>query len=360
MVQNLLGGRYRGAELYHVRLGFSRDMREVGTFRVSKLLHLVLVIARIVDQRLRHGIDVLYYCPAGPDRIPVYRDLVILTCTRWLFRRVIFHFHASGVSDLYEELPAPLRLLFRAAYFAPDASIRLSDRNPEDGRKLGSKREYLIPNGIQDCFGGNDGTARSRNDAARILFVGVLRRTKGILVLVEACRLLRDRGLDFAVDVAGEFASEEFEARVRGTIASCGLADRFRFMGVLQGKEKHEAYVRANLFCYPSFFESESLPLVVLEAMQFALPVVSTRWRGIPSIVEEGRTGFLVPVQDGEALAEKLAFLIENPRVAEAMGRRGREAYLRRFTFERFQAEMEKVFAEVGAPPGTEEAGGIA
>lgn len=348
MIQSLLEGRYRNVTLFHVRMAFSRGMNEVGKFRGFKLFHLISVIARMIFCRFRHGANVLYYCPAGPDKIPMYRDLILLTSTRHLFRRVIFHFHAAGISTLYDRLTPWTRGLFRLAYFNPDVAIRLSEQNPEDGKKLVSRKEYIIPNGISDQFISLCGDLQKSRESARILFVGVLRRSKGLLVLIEACRILRERGLEFSVDLVGEFESQQFERLVRALVSRSGLESQFQFLGVLSGHEKIRAYSRAGIFCYPSFFESESFGLVVLEAMQCALPVVATRWRGIPSIVRDGVTGFVVPVEDSVAIAEKLSFLLGNPELAKEMGRNGREVYLQNYTLSRFRANMQRVFGEVG------------
>jgi glycosyltransferase involved in cell wall biosynthesis len=81
--------------------------------------------------------------------------------------------------------------------------------------------------------------------------------------------------------------------------------------------------------------------------MQFEIPVVATRWRGIPSIVEDGKSGFLVPIKDSQALADKIALLLQDPALCEKMGKRGREIYLERFTLERFWRNIEEAFMSV-------------
>ena len=90
-----------------------------------------------------------------------------------------------------------------------------------------------------------------------------------------------------------------------------------------------------------------ALVCVVAEAMQFSLPVVATRWRGVPSVVEEGVSGLLVPVRDATALADAIQRLAEEPELAGEMGQRGREIYLERFTEQRFRAVMERVLREL-------------
>ena len=84
--------------------------------------------------------------------------------------------------------------------------------------------------------------------------------------------------------------------------------------------------------------------MVLLEAMQFGLPVVATRWRGIPSVVADGVNGYLVPVRDSATLADRLARLLRDEALARRMGAAGRRAYEERFTLERFHRDLQAVF----------------
>ena len=100
------------------------------------------------------------------------------------------------------------------------------------------------------------------------------------------------------------------------------------------------------MFCFPSFFECETFGLVLLEAMACGLPVVSTRWRGIPSVVDEGETGFLVEPRDSHAVAERLETLANNAALRNSMGCAGRARFEREFTLPRFVSRMRRMFLE--------------
>src|SRR5690606_7842570 len=115
-----------------------------------KFFNLISVIAQIFWIGIRLRPRILYYPPAGPNLVPVVRDIVILCCVRWLFDVTIFQFHATGLSELYPRLSLPLRFLFRRAYFYPEIVIRLSELTPEDGKLLRAKREFIVPNCAED------------------------------------------------------------------------------------------------------------------------------------------------------------------------------------------------------------------
>jgi glycosyltransferase involved in cell wall biosynthesis len=345
-IEQLLKASYEGIELHHVRLSFSRDMNEIGRFRLRKLLHLATVVGRIVVVKVRTRASVLYYPPAGPDTAPMLRDLVILLATRWMFQFLVLHFHAGGISSLYPRLGRPMRLLFRKAYFNADVAIRISLRTPPDAELLRAKREAVVPYGLVD----QSQAATNRLGVGRkgrtptILFVGVLRESKGIGTLLDACALLRDKGCDFTLELMGEFSTHAYRDNHFMRLASLGLQGKVRHLGVLTGVQKWAAYSNARLLCFPTYFESESFGMVILEAMQFSLPVVATNWRGIPDMVRDGENGFLVPTQDPTALADRIRRLLSDPALAERLGRSGRALYEQTYTAQHFQRGMQSAF----------------
>ncbi len=344
MTAYTLQGDFEGVELHHVPTRFSREIHEFGHFSLRKVAHLVVVVLRIAATRARSHASVLYYSPAGPQRVPVYRDLVVLLSTRWMFRHTIFHFHAGGVSALYPRMNVLLRTLFRLAYFDADVGIRTSALAPEDPKVLRAKREAIVPNGIPEEAGLSRPPGAKDPTKPTILFVGALSVSKGVPLLLEASLMLRDRGLRFTVELVGDFASSSTEEWVQEFLDRHDLRDLVRVRGVLTGDEKHSAQASASIFCLPTSFHSEAFPLVLLEAMQAATPIVATRWRGIPSIVIEGVNGLLVEPGDARALADALGTLVEDPQLAREMGRGGRQIYEERFTLTSFYAALQAVF----------------
>ena len=346
MIEKLVRASFSRLKIFHVRMAFSHDLVDVGKLRIGKLLHLARVLLEIVAIRARHRIDILYYPPSGSSRTAMWRDCALLVPLRRLFPKTIFHFHAAGASDLFLTLSTFERRLFRAAYGTPDCTIRISSFCPNDGDLIGTRRDAIIPNGIEDIA---YGVIRKRPSEAcpRILFVAAMRESKGVRVLIEATRMLASKGLDFEVEFVGEWTSSAFRDQVMALVAEYGLSERVCFRGLLVGEEKHQAFADADIFAFPTFFEIEMFPLVAIEAMCFGLPVVASAWRGLPSIVDDGVSGFLTPPHDAAAFAERLEQLITDPDKALKMGRAGRARYLEHFTFEQHLAQMEQLLVEV-------------
>lgn len=342
MIEHFLQGKYRSIKLFHVRMAFSEDMESVGKFALRKVLVLFTTILSIWFARFRYRAAVLYYPPSGPNKVPVLRDIVLLCATRWLFKKVVFHFHAGGVSAFGPQLPAAIRPLFNLAYRTPALAIRTAPQNPEDGKALGAVRDVVVPNGIPDLRGTVPERCAAPGEPLVILFTGVLIPSKGVRVLLAAFRILVAKGIPARLELMGKWGDVAFAGECIRFVEEHGLNDRVVFLGVKRDREKNVHFAACDIFCFPSYFEAESFGLVLAEAMQFAKPVVSTLWRGIPSVVKDGVNGYLVPVQDAQAVADRLHELALDPVLRERMGQEGRRIFTRDLTLEAFHRSMER------------------
>lgn len=345
MIDYLLKGNYSSIKLIHVRMAFSKGMNDMGKLQVRKLFHLFQIVIKIYYYRIFKQVSVLYYPPSGPNSA-VYRDMAILFSTRFLFKKTIFHFHASGLSSHLEKMKGLTKWVFKKSFFYPDLCIHLSESCPKEGEKIGSKKNCIVANGVPD-IAGEEIFIKKDNTVWNVLFIGLLEITKGELDILKAVQILKEKGYEVHLRVAGQFKREEFKNQFFNLTESYNIKENVTYLGIIQGEEKRKAFKEANCFCFPSYFHSESFPLVLLEAMQFGLPIVATRWRGIPDMVEDHKNGFLIDIKSPEQIAEKMQILIENPGICEQMSRNGREIFKKKYEINAHLAEMEKVLSNI-------------
>lgn len=177
-----------------------------------------------------------------------------------------------------------------------------------------------------------------------LLFTGRLASNKGIPALLAAFADLAPRHPTLDLVLVGEDGGEGPATRARAE--KLGLASRVHLTGFLKEEALlSSAYAQAEVFVLPSDYEA--FGLVLLEALAQGTPVVSTKVGGIPSLVEEGKNGRLVPPGDPVALAGALEGLLADREVARALGRYGREVTVPAHTWERTVEGLERVYAEV-------------
>jgi len=179
----------------------------------------------------------------------------------------------------------------------------------------------------------------------RLLCTGRLCINKAQAILLRALRLLVDRGIPARLDLVGDGPSAD---DLRALAGSLGLSDRVVFAGAV-GRDRVGTFVRrCDVFVLPSF--AEGVPVVLMEAMAMARPVVSTLIAGIPELIRDGVSGVLVAPGDESALADALEQLYRDPERRATLARGGREAVVAGFQQEACGRQMAALFGRFLRP----------
>ncbi len=182
-----------------------------------------------------------------------------------------------------------------------------------------------------------------------ILCTGTLYEVKGQTYLVEACRLLHERGVDFECNFIGD--GPDLIA-LTNQVARAGLSDRVRFLGRRNRAEIAEQLRRADVVSVPSVPTTsgrrEGIPVVLMEAMGSGIPVVASGISGIPELVRDGENGLLVPPRDPAQLAQALERLHRDPSLRHLLGQAGRATVLQEFDLQANAARLAQHFTTTG------------
>jgi glycosyltransferase involved in cell wall biosynthesis len=237
----------------------------------------------------------------------------------------------GGVELRFRWLKAPLQIVLgRLTAFVADLVLTPSAATAGEVRRdYGAVDVAVLPN----VTGGLGVEAAPRTGEAAapgyLLFVGRLRIRKGVEVLLEALRELRARRCPPAgarLLIAGD---GEHRAALERKAAELALGPAVTFLGRCDAPRVRGLLGGAAALVVPSTYEG--MPLVVLEAMEAGVPVVASRVSGIPEVVEDGVTGWLVPPEDPAALAAALARVLEDRDAAKRRGEAGRRRVDERF-----------------------------
>lgn len=175
----------------------------------------------------------------------------------------------------------------------------------------------------------------------RLAIVGRLIPIKGHDVLLRALAAVRREQPELTLDVVGD---GPLEAQLRATVGELGLGDAVTFSGRISPAAS--AFEAADIVVVPSF--GEGFGMVALEAMERGRPVIASAVGGLPEIVDDGRTGVLVPPGDVDALAAAIRDLTASPARTAAMGAAGRARALEQFSQERCTDRIEQLYRTAG------------
>lgn len=169
----------------------------------------------------------------------------------------------------------------------------------------------------------------SRPEPGRILCTGWVNKRKNTLGSVEAFARIAGNHPEAKLIIAGEAREASYLDRVKQSIAEHGIAERVEFLGHVNHSRLVQELARASVFLLPS--RQENAPMAIAEAMAASLPVIASDRCGMPYMVEEGRTGFLIDPEMIDQIADRLTRLVGSQELCQKMGRAGREVALKRF-----------------------------
>jgi glycosyltransferase involved in cell wall biosynthesis len=324
----------------YINLLVSRKIGETGKIDLQKTARFIGIWFKLLIEIL-HKKPSRCYLALTTTGSAFYKDVLLVALLRFFRVKRIYHLHNKGVSNY--QTKGINKLLYRFVFSGADV-ILLSQRLYQDIEAfVPISKVHICPNGVADVSN-NQFCNQSKENAVKMLFLSNLIEAKGVLILLEACSILQQRGLFFECNfIGGE--GDITVSQLNKKIQTKGLAAKVHYNGPQFGSDKQSSFAESTIFVLPSL--KECFPLVILEAMQYSLPVISTFEGGIPDVVEDGVTGFLVPQKDAAALAEKLAILIENPELRQQMGKAGRTKYENEFTLAIFEHRLVEILQQI-------------
>jgi len=179
-----------------------------------------------------------------------------------------------------------------------------------------------------------------QNEIPRVILVGQIGRSKGVDLFLEVCRILRDDGISFEAEMIGAWNSDEEQSSSLRYIREHQLETMVKIQGVVE--DMVPVYEGMDILLLPT--RRDSLPRVVMEAMSYGVPVVATRIDGLPEMVEEGRTGFLVESEKAPEFAARMKQLLEDASLRRQMGEAGRTRARKLFSSEIYASKMLELY----------------
>ena len=266
--------------------------------------------------------------------VPLLRDGPVILIAKFLRRDVVVLFHGwkDYVLD-YLKKHAWARWLFRLVYRRADLTLVLSSGFREDLLALGWDPSAVeVTTTMYEAETVLPSVDRS-GQRPRFLFLGRISQLKGIDELIEAARILRERGNDFEFVMVGHGDREGMVEEYKQRVEQYGLASRFRFTGRLTGEEKHRVYAECDVYVFPS--GTEGCPTSVLVALGSGLFVISTDVGALKDIIREGENGRIARLKDPEHLADLMGWAGEHIEDI-----RGRRSAIRRDAEDRYEVAV--------------------
>ena len=255
--------------------------------------------------------------------------------------RIVYHLHNKGITN------NQTKFLYNILYkfvFNNTQVILLSNKLYFDVKKYVPKdRVYFCSNGIPKIIS-NISLKKPHSNTIQILFLSNLINSKGVYVLLDACKILMNKNINFCctyVGAVGDVTEQDFLNKIN----DYGLSDFVVYAGKMYGVQKEKILNNSDIFVLPTL--DDCFPLVLLEAMQFNLSIISTFEGAIPDIIEDNKTGYLVQKNDVKNLAIKIELLIKNPQLRKKMSNAAYEKFNECYTLKKFEKNIKNILINI-------------
>lgn len=324
----------------YINLATAVSISDIGKLSLGKVKAFVKLLAEIRKKVKQMKPDLVYITPNAQGGA-FFKDFVVVQMLKALGCKVVAHYHNKGVSTKQD---SKIYDWCYRHFFKGLKVILLSPALFDDMRKyVNSDDVYYCANGIAET---NPGMKPVRNNAVpKLLFLSNLIESKGVVVLLDALHRLKEKRCPFECKFVGAESKEIDSARFDKLVEERGLQGVAMYVGKKYGDEKQHIYEETDIFVFPTFYHNECFPLVLLEAMENAIPCISTNEGAISDIIDDGETGFVVEKQNSEQLADRIEVLLNDQKLREDMGAAGKKKFVEEFTLSKFEERMGEILS---------------
>lgn len=268
------------------------------------------------------------------------RKYAFIMLAKLLKKRIVIHFHSFSPDTT---IKGPYQNLYIKLFASADSVILLSDRWRKifiESNIIDSSKIEVIHNPCQIRLP-NSTPSDEVNITKNILFAGTLNQRKGYADLIEAFGRIASKVQDWRVIFAGN--GEIDVAKMIGE--KFNVSDQLVFLGWINGKDKYRVFSEADIFCLPSY--AEGLPMALLDAISFGLPIITTPVGGILDIVQNEVNALIFEPGNINELEKNLITLMANRDLRQELGKNSLEIAKNRFDPQTIGNQMDKLYREL-------------
>ncbi len=255
----------------------------------------------------------------------------------------IIHLHSSEFIRFYSNSSASKQDKIRALLTDCGCVVALGDEWERRIKQIAPQAKVCVMN---NTIAIPAESSVQDTDEVNFLYLGVLVKRKGVMDLLKAVKhlddekLLQENKVTFNIGGTGDC-----EAELKQFVSENNLNNYVKFLGWVSGEAKKDILKANQILVLPSY--NEGLPIAILEAISYAMPVVSTDVGSIAEAVKDGENGFLFEAGDIDALYEALKKVILSPQLRKEMSFKSRDLAENVFSDSKYFGQLEKIYRQL-------------
>ncbi len=329
-----------GYEADIVQRIFSKTQVELGQFSFIKILKVPVMAYRIIRQIKRKKPDIcIYFISVVLSAFLL--DALFIFILRLLGVPYILYCHGKGLKNIGKRNYI-WHFVAKKTIGGSIGALVLGERLRNDLTPyLDLQKIYVLPNAAKKEVGGPPKLKDHKlkdNETTQIMFLANLKEDKGPLEFLKMAQEVSKRAPHVRFLLAGPKKHEHFYQKLLEVIKRAELDSVVDLPGGLYNKKKTKAFQESDIFVYPT--KNDAFGLVIIEAMQHGLPVISSPEGAIPEIIDNGRNGFIVDPNNISQLTDKVLKLVNDKNLRLKMGMEARKKYEEKYTIDVYQKNL--------------------
>ncbi len=272
-----------------------------------------------------------------------YRKYILFLISKYLFgKKIIYHTHGAEVHLFYENAATPIKRLIRHFINKADNVIVLSASWKKYFADTFHDANLTVVPNIVASVSPRRSEENEHNYPLVFLFLGAIGKRKGIYDLLEAIAAHKEELEGKCIfKIGGDGEVEKLLAKIQ----EMHLQNLVQYLGFVSGERKQNLLSTSHVYILPS--HNEGLPISILEAMAYSMPVISTTVGGIPEIVKNGENGVLVTPADLEGLYKAIARFVAKPQLINSYGCKSYEIVSQKYFPDHVVHVLQNVYQQV-------------
>jgi len=334
------------------------DISNMGKIDFSNVYFSLKALISLTFILILNKINILYI-PISQNKLAYLRDGIAVILGKVFRTKVIIHLHGSYFLEFYEKSSSFYKKFIDFTMKSSAGAIVLGNNLRYIFEKwFNDNQIFVLPNFVEDHIKSLNlkNKINYDNKALRLTYLGNILESKGILQVINAVEELLENGNDILLQIIGKFGKDPFtgmqEDKIKNIIIDIvnKYPERIKYLGQITdiGKKISVLKNETDIFVFPSWYPVEGQPLVIIEAMQCGLPIISTKNCGaIEETVIEGYNGILVEKRNVNQLVNAIEVLIKDEQLRKRMGENSRKLYEENFTPEKHLSKFKAIVKNV-------------
>lgn len=273
-----------------------------------------------------------------------YRKYLVSKLGKLFNKKVIIHMHGAEFKDFYDNSPERLKNKILSLLKYADVVLVLGNEWNKYVLSLDKKiNTQIFRNSVEI----KNKLIERKEDELNILFLAVLIERKGIIDLIDSARLLAEKGVLSKHNIKFTIAGSGIAERTcKNKVKNYNLDKFFEFKGWVKGNEKYKLLEKSQIFVLPSY--NEGLPVAILEAMSYGIPVISTNVGSIEDVVKDDINGFIINPGDVKSLADRIEELIKDKKLWNKFSLNSNYIICNEYDCKKYFNNIEKLYLKLG------------